>query len=197
MSPRFARRGQNNQEDTTGQAAEALLSPLFDVAERDERRIHSWSPDPFAEQEEPPAEPKAEAAPLHEPRARPRPVATPAPAPAVVEPPPAAVRAAAPATEAPAPQPEPQSGSAAPAPRRRGRPRSKVPRRQVHFHVDPDEERLLLAAARTYGSQQKGIIAALESLQENEVLRDEIDRLRAECDHQRRLLAQAESLFKR
>jgi hypothetical protein len=67
----------------------------------------------------------------------------------------------------------------------------------VHFHVDEDEERLLLSAARDHGSQQKGIVAALRALQENELLRDEIDRLRAECDRQRQLLVQAESLFER
>ena len=59
------------------------------------------------------------------------------------------------------------------APKRRGRPRGR-PRRQVHFHVDPDEERLLMLAVERYGSQQKGLIAALESLQEADLLRDEI-----------------------
>jgi hypothetical protein len=67
----------------------------------------------------------------------------------------------------------------------------------VHFHVNPDEERLLLAAGQKFGSQQKGLIAALESLRDAEFLRDEIERLRDECDRQRRLLAEAESLFKR
>jgi hypothetical protein len=67
----------------------------------------------------------------------------------------------------------------------------------VHFHVDQDEERLLLSAARSHGSQQKGIVAGLQALQENELLRDEIDRLRDECERQRQLLARAESLFKR
>jgi uncharacterized small protein (DUF1192 family) len=81
-------------------------------------------------------------------------------------------------------------------PKRRGRPRGR-PRRQVHFHVDPDEERLLMAAVERYGSQQKGLIAALESLQEADFLRDEIERLRAEVDRHRRMLDQAESLFKR
>ena len=80
--------------------------------------------------------------------------------------------------------------------KRRGRPRGR-PRRQVHFHVDPDEERLLMAAVERYGSQQKGLIAALESLQEADVLRDEIERLRAETARHRRLLDEAESLFNR
>jgi uncharacterized small protein (DUF1192 family) len=82
------------------------------------------------------------------------------------------------------------------APKRRGRPRGR-PRRQVHFHVDPDEERLLMAAVERYGSQQKGLIAALESLQEADLLRDEIERLRAETARQRKLLEEAESLFNR
>jgi hypothetical protein len=100
-----------------------------------------------------------------------------------------------PAPPQPAPPPSTPAG---PAVRTRGRPpRSKPPRRQVHFHVDEDEERLLLSAARDHGSQQKGIVAALRALQENELLRDEIDRLRAECDRQRQLLVQAESLFER
>jgi uncharacterized small protein (DUF1192 family) len=80
--------------------------------------------------------------------------------------------------------------------KRRGRPRGR-PRRQVHFHVDPDEERLLMAAVERYGSQQKGLIAALESLQEADLLRDEIERLRAETVRHRRLLDEAESLFNR
>ena len=82
------------------------------------------------------------------------------------------------------------------APKRRGRPRGR-PRRQVHFHVDPDEERLLMLAVERYGSQQKGLIAALESLQEADLLRDEIERLRAETARHRRLLDEAESLFNR
>ena len=67
----------------------------------------------------------------------------------------------------------------------------------MHFHVDPDEERLLMLAVERYGSQQKGLIAALESLQEADLLRDEIERLRAETARHRRLLDEAESLFNR
>ncbi|HET8527971.1 MAG TPA: hypothetical protein VFL60_03600 [Gaiellaceae bacterium] len=92
--------------------------------------------------------------------------------------------------------PPPVRASAPGPPRKRGRPRSKAPRRQVHFHVDRDEEELLLAAARLHGSQQKGIVAALQALKENESLRDEIGRLRDECERQRQLLVRAESLFK-
>jgi uncharacterized small protein (DUF1192 family) len=67
----------------------------------------------------------------------------------------------------------------------------------VHFHVDPQEEELLLAAVATYGSQQKGLIAALASLQETELLKDEIARLRDENEQQRRLLEEAQALFRR
>ena len=70
-------------------------------------------------------------------------------------------------------------------------------RRQVHFHVDPQEEALLAAAVARYGSQQKGLIAALASLQEAELLHDEIARLRDECERQRRLLEDAQALFRR
>jgi len=90
----------------------------------------------------------------------------------------------------------PPQTAAGEEPKRRGRPRGR-PRRQVHFHVDPDEELLLLAAARKHGSQQKGLVAALQSLQDIEVLRDEIERLRAECERQRVLLADAEAIFRR
>jgi len=48
-----------------------------------------------------------------------------------------------------------------------------------------------------FGSQQKGLIAALESLQQAEILRDEIERLREELARHRRLVDEAESLFKR
>lgn len=81
--------------------------------------------------------------------------------------------------------------------RKRGRPKGRAVRRQVHFHVDPQEEALLAAAVARYGSQQKGLIAALASLQEAELLHDEIARLRDECERQRRLLEDAQALFRR
>jgi hypothetical protein len=80
--------------------------------------------------------------------------------------------------------------------RGRGRPRGR-PRRQVHFHVDPDEEVLLMSAVEKCGSQQKGLIAALQALVDIEVVRDEVERLAAECERQRKLLDQAESIFGR
>jgi hypothetical protein len=80
---------------------------------------------------------------------------------------------------------------------RRGRPRGRKQRRQVHFHVDADEDRLLLAAARQFGSQQKGLIAALKALQEVVTLREQVGQLHAECERQRELLAQAQALFDR
>lgn len=84
-----------------------------------------------------------------------------------------------------------------PAKRKRGRPKGRAVRRQVHFHVDAREEELLLAAVARYGSQQKGLIAALASLQEAELLHDEIARLREENERQRRLLEDAQALFRR
>ena len=87
--------------------------------------------------------------------------------------------------------------SGEPATRKRGRPKGRAVRRQVHFHVDPQEEALLLAAVSQYGSQQKGLIAALASLQEAELLHDEIARLRDECERQQRLLEEAQALFRR
>jgi hypothetical protein len=80
---------------------------------------------------------------------------------------------------------------------RRGRPRGRKQRRQVHFHVDAEEDRLLLAAARQFGSQQKGLIAALTALQEVVSLREQVGQLHAECERQRELLAQAQALFDR
>jgi len=90
-----------------------------------------------------------------------------------------------------------EDDGAQPVKRRRGRPKGRAVRRQVHFHVDPQEEELLLAAVARYGSQQKGLIAALMSLQEADQLRDEIARLRDECERQRQLLEEAHALFRR
>jgi hypothetical protein len=52
-------------------------------------------------------------------------------------------------------------------------------------------------AVELYGSQQKGLIAALQALQDTVVLRNEIERLEQENERQRELLAEAESLFNR
>ena len=76
---------------------------------------------------------------------------------------------------------------------RRGRPPGRKARRQVHFHVDPDEDRLLLSAAGRFGSQQKGLIAALNALEEMDALREQVRLLEAECARQRQLLAEAEA----
>jgi hypothetical protein len=167
-----------------------------------ERRILSWSPDFDEELAEPleqeddtpsavdeqPQRPSLAVAPPAEPNVATPPAATRPPAPRR---PPRAVPAAADDEDIEAGQ------GAAPAdgPRRRGRPRGR-PRRQVHFHVDPDEELLLLEAAKKHGSQQKGLIAALQALQDNEILREEVERLRTECERQRVLLADAQALFK-
>jgi hypothetical protein len=134
----------------------------------------------------PPVEPLREVAPP----APPATVVAPAPAPAPAPVQPALV------VEAPAETGDEAAPVESSAPKRRGRPRGR-PRRQVHFHVDPDEERLLMLAVERYGSQQKGLIAALESLPEADLLRDEIERLRAETARHRRLLDEAESLFNR
>jgi hypothetical protein len=125
-----------------------------------------------------------------------------------VEPPPAALEAvasappaveavpSAPPPEAPAPADEgDEPPAAAEAPRRRGRPRRHVKRRQVHFHVDPEEDELLLAAARQHGSQQKGLIAALRALQDVARLRVEVDRLKRQSERQQQLLVAARSLL--
>ena len=81
-------------------------------------------------------------------------------------------------------------------PRRpRGRPPGRKQRRQVHFHVDPDEDRLLLEAARHFGSQQKGLVAALHALHEVLELRQQVTRLQDAYERQRILLAEAEALF--
>jgi hypothetical protein len=197
-----------------------LSTPLFNLEELYERRIHSWSPEldddetPGAEQPE--DEPDAHEEPVAAAPERTLPAASTRVQPA---PSPPSSRPVAPArtTTAPAPAPartvavepaeddateEDGAGDDAAAEqlpterRRRGRPRGR-PRRQVHFHVDPDEEVLLLGAVEKFGSQQKGLIAALQALQDIEVVRDEVERLAAECENQRRLLDQAESLFNR
>jgi hypothetical protein len=136
------------------------------VQEREQRRILSWSPDPFD--------------------AEPEPALEAAPPDAAVEPPAPQPAAAAPPARAPRERP-----------RGRGRPRSAKTRRQVHFHIDAGDEQLLLAAARMFGSQQKGLIAALQALQERELLEEERDRLLAECERQRSRLAELEGLFGR
>jgi hypothetical protein len=182
----------------------------FALEKTHERRILSWSPDPDEELGDPEVEEEVEppAAVQEAPqpaRIAPEPVRqTPPPVQArPVEPPPAVAlpqEPAAPVAEAPLPAERTEvPAQAAPAgqeQRRRGRPRGR-PRRQVHFHVDPDEELLLLEAAKKHGSQQKGLVAALQALQDNEVLRVEIERLRTECERQRMLLADAEAIFNR
>jgi len=182
----------------------------FALEKSHERRILSWSPDPEEEFDDDPqpAQPLVDevqqqaqvaAARQAEPAPRPWPIDEPLPSPIEaparepVEPAPELVVPAPPKPTLPGHPPQSAAGQ---EPRRRGRPRGR-PRRQVHFHVDPDEELLLLAAARKHGSQQKGLVAALQALQDIEVLRDEIERLRAECERQRVLLADAEAIFRR
>jgi hypothetical protein len=95
----------------------------------------------------------------------------------------------------PAPHVPPQTNGDGPH-RSRGRPRGARKRRQVHFHVDPDEDQLLLRAAGHFGSQQKALIAALHALNEVLALRGQVEALQEECDRQRRLLAEAQALFR-
>jgi hypothetical protein len=190
------------------------------------RRILTWAPEPFEdlEPEHTPAAAPVEKAEPH-PQAPPANAGAPATAPTRRVPkriparrlvlpgsgqsapaaprPPAAAPAPAPK---PAAQPAPPPPTAAPeaadaepeeeAKRKRGRPRGRSVRRQVHFHVDPQEEQLLMEAVETFGSQQKALIAALGALKETALLHDEIDRLRDECTRQRRLLQEAQALFK-
>jgi hypothetical protein len=180
----------------------------FALEETHERRIHSWSPDPdedlepeMVDTENDPASPVDEVEERAEPVLQAAPAASPLPEPtarAVALPPDPSPRGLdepveqAPAERVTAANPQQSAGEAP----RRGRPRGR-PRRQVHFHVDPDDELLLLAAAKMHGSQQKGLVAALQALQDNEVLREEIERLRTECERQRVLLADAEAIFNR
>jgi hypothetical protein len=195
-------RKRSRQDDRNGNArgGDDPAAPLFNLEELHERRILSWSPEieDELEVEEEAAPPAVEPAPPPAP-VTPEPVAAAAPArPVVVEPAPA--RAPAPAATPAATRPTAAPPVAAAPPvtekRGRGRPRGR-PRRQVHFHVDPDEEVLLMNAVEKCGSQQKGLIAALQALVDIEVVRDEVERLAAECERQRRLLDQAESIFNR
>jgi cell division protein ZapA (FtsZ GTPase activity inhibitor) len=66
----------------------------------------------------------------------------------------------------------------------------------VQFHVDSDEDQLLLRAAGHFGSQQKALIAALHALNEVLALRRQVETLEQECERQRRLLAEAQALFR-
>jgi hypothetical protein len=79
---------------------------------------------------------------------------------------------------------------------RRGRPPGRKVRRQVHFHVDAEQDRMLLTAAGRFGSQQKALIAALYALHDVLTLREQVEMLQAECERQQRLLAEAKALFK-
>jgi hypothetical protein len=195
-------RKRSRREDWYSEARGAApAAPLFNLEELHERRILSWSPeieDELELEEEP--EPAAE-----EPDPLPAPVA---PEPLREAPP---VRSVTVAQPAPAAAPEPVAqqaaspttatasaadASAATEKRGRGRPRGR-PRRQVHFHVDPDEEVLLMGAVEKFGSQQKGLIGALQALHDIAFVRDEVERLAAECERQRKLLDQAESIFGR
>ena len=182
------------------------------------RRILTWAPEPVEDYAPEPVE--TEPAPAEEVRRQPAapssaaPAATPRRVPkripkrhlvlpgkssgAVARPPAPAPRPAAPPKPAP-PQPEAPAADGEPTEagaRKRGRPRGRAVRRQVHFHVDPLEEQLLVDAVEVYGSQQKALIAALQALKETERLHDEIDALRDECARQRRLLQEAKALFK-
>jgi len=186
-------RKRGRRDDWNGNGGAAPSAPLFNLDELHERRILSWSPELDDELED------AEEDPLD---AEPEPQPAPAPAPP---------QAVAPPTPSPAPAPTPapapvKVAAEPPAPvakeevvaekRGRGRPRGR-PRRQVHFHVDPDEEVLLMGAVEKFGSQQKGLIGALQALHDIEFVRDEVERLAAECERQRKLLDQAESIFGR
>jgi hypothetical protein len=167
------KRGRRDDWNGDQRGGAASSAPLFSLDDLHERRILSWSPE--LDDDLDPVEDEPAAAESEPP---------PAPKPVAPEPP----KAVAP----PAPSHTPVVAEK----RGRGRPRGR-PRRQVHFHVDPDEEVLLLGAVEKFGSQQKGLIAALQALQDIEVVRDEVERLAAECERQRKLLDQAESIFGR
>ena len=213
MTRRFGRKQEKSARDD---GVEDVPPPLFTLEREDEKRIVSWSPDPFDEDggqsaavESPEAGDRTGRSPEPQ-KPRPGPALSPRPDP------PAGPRAelarrvvasavgprgrtnAVDQVEPKSPPPRavvPPSSEGERQERQRGRPRGRAIRRQVHFHVDPAEEQLLVAAVAMFGSQQKGLIAALESLQEAELLRDEIERLQAECERQRELLAEAEALF--
>jgi uncharacterized small protein (DUF1192 family) len=188
-------RKRSRRDDLNGlpRRGDMPTAPLFNLDELHERRILSWSPEFEDEVDLSDAEPAR---------------ADPDPPPAPVAPAPespkqqVATEVARPAPEKPAPAeparttPPVARDEIAAEKRGRGRPRGR-PRRQVHFHVDPDEEVLLMAAVERFGSQQKGLIGALQALQDIEVVRDEVERLAAECERQRKLLDQAESIFGR
>jgi uncharacterized protein (DUF4415 family) len=181
-------RKRGRRDDWNGNGGAAPSAPLFNLDELHERRILSWSPElddelDLDEVEPVDAEPEPQPAPAPEP---PQAVAPPTPAPA-----PAPAKAAAQPTAPPVAKEEVVAEK-----RGRGRPRGR-PRRQVHFHVDPDEEVLLMGAVEKFGSQQKGLIGALQALHDIEFVRDEVERLAAECERQRKLLDQAESIFGR
>jgi hypothetical protein len=221
IARRFNRDEPDRGADEPRRDDEAEDTGQFSLEETHERRILSWSPDPdddfedeLVDADEDPAplvdevQEQARSAPTPEPTAAPvlqrapegyLPQPPTRPAARLPEPPPRdldeRVEQAAPAEPVTAAN-QNQQPSTGEEPRRRGRPRGR-PRRQVHFHVDPDDELLLLAAAKMHGSQQKGLIAALQALQDNEVLREEIERLRTECERQRQLLADAEAIFNR
>lgn len=209
----MARRSNRDQPEPDHRAEEPRQdggedTGQFALEETHERRILSWSPDPeedlepeIAEVEDDPPylvdevqEQAHVAAERHtEPVPQTAPVEASFPQQAPLGQQPARAVAGPPV---PAPRELDEIVPAGQEPRRRGRPRGR-PRRQVHFHVDPDDELLLLAAAKIHGSQQKGLVAALQALQDNEVLREEIERLRMECERQRVLLADAEAIFNR
>jgi len=212
------RRGQpeGDRRDGRDEDVPAADGSRFELEETHERRILSWSPDPRDDWEpevEEPAEPSQLDREIFQPakvtveRERPLPPARPpeglvTPREHRSTPPiesvqlpvePGAAERPHPAAREHSPARPPDGGEGS---RKRGRPRGR-PRRQVHFHVDPDEELLLLAAVEAHGSQQKGLVAALQALQDNEILRAEVERLRTECERQRVLLAEAEAIFNR
>lgn len=162
------------------------------------RRILTWAPDlddgfeaePVAPEPEPEPEPPARLAPPPPAPVAPRPAAPRRPTYRTVLP-------SEPAPVAPRAEPARDRAETGPPKPKRGRPKGRAVRRQVHFHVDPQEEELLQLAVERYGSQQKGLIAALMALQETELLKDEIARLRDECERQRKLLDDAQALFRR